>query len=308
MRNAFAKKITTLAKDNKKIILLSGDIGNKLFDDFKKKCNSQFYNCGVSENNMIGVAAGLAKVGYLPFVYTITPFLVSRSFEQIKLDIAYPKLPITIVGTGSGLSYSRLGTTHHSLDDISLIKNIPNMRIVLPGDPIEVEKLLPQIIKDPKPTYFRLGKKGEPIINQLSKEIKLSQINIIKKGKNILIFSIGNMLGEAYKIFSILEKKKIESSLVSFIAFDENIRNNVENLFKDFDTIVFLEEHFFEGGITDYIINYYRKSLKGKNVIYQEIQKKFYIGLGEQEDARKILKITAKDFVKKILNVKKNRN
>ena len=86
------------------------------------------------------------------------------------------------------------------------------------------------------------------------------------------------------------------------------MQKNVENLFKNFDTIIFLEEHFFEGGITDYIINYYKKSLKGKNIIYQKIQKKFYIGLGEQEDARKILKITAKDFVKKILNVKKNWN
>ena len=123
------KKINNLNKKNNKIILLSGDIGNRLFDEFKQKCPNQFYNCGVAENNMIGDASGLSKLGFIPFVYTITPFLVSRSFEQIKLDVAYPNLNVTIVGTGAGLSYARLGATHHSLDDLMLMKSLPNMKL-----------------------------------------------------------------------------------------------------------------------------------------------------------------------------------
>ena len=104
MRNAFAQQITKLAAQNKKIILLSGDIGNRLFDKFKIKCKNQFYNCGVAENNMVGVAAGLAKQGFIPFVYTIAPFLVARSYEQIKLDVCYQNLNVKIVGTGAGQS------------------------------------------------------------------------------------------------------------------------------------------------------------------------------------------------------------
>ena len=161
MRNTFAKKITKLAKKNKKIVLLSGDIGNRLFDDFKSKFSNRFYNCGVAETNMVGVAAGLASAGFIPFVYTITPFLISKCFEQIRLDVCYQKLNVFIVGTGSGLSYSRLGPTHHSLEDIGLMQLIPNMKICTPSDSIELSKLLPQLIKDKGPYFLRLGKKGE---------------------------------------------------------------------------------------------------------------------------------------------------
>ena len=105
MRNSFAKSITDLSKKNKKIVLLAGDIGNKLFDNFKKIDKNRFFNCGVAEANMTGVASGLASSGFRPITYTITPFNTARCFEQIRLDICYPNLPVIIVGTGSGLSY-----------------------------------------------------------------------------------------------------------------------------------------------------------------------------------------------------------
>ena len=219
MRNAFAKQITKLATQNKKIILLSGDIGNRLFDNFKIKCKNQFYNCGVAENNMVGVAAGLAKQGFIPFVYTIAPFLVARSYEQIKLDVCYQNLNVKIVGTGAGLSYSRLGTTHHSLDDISLMKNIPNMNVICPGDPFEVTELTKQISKIKKPFYLRLGKKGEPVVNK-DNNIKILKLNCINKGKNICIISIGNMLGVGSELRHELYKKKVNGK--SYIWYDED--------------------------------------------------------------------------------------
>ena len=300
MRNAFAKKITELAKTNKKIILLSGDIGNKLFDDFKKNCKNQFYNCGVAENNMVGVAAGLSKLGFIPFVYTITPFLVSRSFEQIKLDICYPNLPVNIVGTGAGLSYARLGATHHSLDDISLMKSIPNMRVLCPGDPIEVEQLVSGVIKSKKPTYIRLGKKGEPTINPINKLIKIDKINVIKEGGKILIVSIGNMLGVASEINQILEKQRKLSTLISFHTFEEGSLKEFKNLINKFKIIIFLEEHFYEGSISNYLINTFGSELRNKKIIHTNIKKDFYCGLGEQDQARKKLEISARQIIKKL--------
>jgi transketolase len=300
MRNAFAKTITDLAKRNKKIILLSGDIGNKLFDDFKKNCRNQFYNCGVAENNMVGVAAGLSKLGFIPFIYTITPFLVSRSFEQIKLDIAYPNLPVSIVGTGAGLSYARLGATHHSLDDIALMKLLPNINILCPGDSIEVEQLINQTIKLQKPTYIRLGKKGEPTINPTNKIIKIDKINIIKKSGKIIIVSIGNMLGQAYDLYKKLKSKEKESTLISFHTFGKNSLKEFKKLIKKFELIIFLEEHFYEGGISNYLINEFKSELKNKKIIHTNIKKEFYCGLGEQDQARKILGITADQIIKQI--------
>ena len=159
MRNIFAQEITKIASKNKKIVLLAGDIGNKLFDDFKSKNNNRFFNCGVAEANMTTVAAGLAKSGFLPFTYTIASFNTYKIVEQIKLDICYPNLPVVIVGVGSGLSYSNLGTTHHSIEDIAVLNGINNLQIVCPADPKELKVILPQIIKSKKPTYLKNGKK-----------------------------------------------------------------------------------------------------------------------------------------------------
>ena len=160
MRNAFAEAVTSLAEKDKKIVLLSGDIGNRLFDNFKKKFPKRFYNCGVAEANMAGVASGLASMGLKPITYTITPFNTARCFENIKLDICYPNLPVVIVGTGAGLSYSSLGATHHSMEDIGIMRTIPNLNIVCPGDPLEVKLALREAIKKKAPTFLRVNLLG----------------------------------------------------------------------------------------------------------------------------------------------------
>lgn len=159
MRNTFAAEITKLANKNKKIVLLSGDIGNRLFDRFKKINSDRFYNCGIAEATMTGIASGLATTGLLPITYTITPFNTMRCLEQIKLDVCYPNLPIIIVGTGAGLSYASLGSTHHSLEDISILRSLPNISILCPSDPNEVKILLRDALKFKGPVYLRLGKK-----------------------------------------------------------------------------------------------------------------------------------------------------
>lgn len=299
MRNAFAKEITKLGVQNKKIILLSGDIGNRLFDEFKKKCKEQFYNCGVAENNMVGVAAGLAKQGFIPYVYTITPFLVARSYEQIKLDVCYQNLNVKIIGTGAGLSYSRLGTTHHSLDDISLMKNIPNMNVVCPGDPIEVTELTRQISLIKKPFYLRLGKKGELTINRKNK-IKINKINKINTGKNIAIIAIGNMLGVGDELRIKLLNKKLDASLYSMHTVMPLNIHELKKTLKKYKTIFFLEEHYYESGVIKEILYTLKDDLKNKKIIYEKIAKKFYTGLGEQDQARKYLKLTANNFYKKL--------
>ena len=132
MRNTFADEVTNLAKIDNRIMLLSGDIGNKLFDKFKAVDPSRFLNCGIAEANMIGVAAGLALNGLRPIVYTITPFTTTRCFEQIRVDICYHEAPVIIVGTGSGLSYAELGPTHHSLEDLAILRTLPGMQVIAP--------------------------------------------------------------------------------------------------------------------------------------------------------------------------------
>ena len=185
MRNTFAKEITRMAQTDDNIVLLSGDIGNKMFDEYKNISNGRFINCGIAEANMMSVASGLALAGMKPYVYTITPFTTCRCLEQIKIGAAYHNANITIIGTGSGLSYSELGPTHHSLEDMGIISCLPNIRILAPCDSIELRNQLIQINELEGPTYIRIGKKGEPDLIKNSNRNLIGKASVIKEGKDI---------------------------------------------------------------------------------------------------------------------------
>ena len=157
MRNSFAKKITELAKKNNKIILLSGDIGNRLFDEFKQKCPNQFYNCGVAEANMTGVASGLANEGFKVFVTSFAPFLSMRASEQIRMNLGYMKHNVNLVALGSGLSMGFLGNSHFGLEDIAIMRTIPNLNVTCPADCSELGKVLyDYAFNNRGPSYIRL--------------------------------------------------------------------------------------------------------------------------------------------------------
>src|SRR3954466_2919798 len=173
MRNEFAAEITRLAAEDERVVLLSGDIGNRLFDDFKAKCPGRFLNCGVAEANMMGVAAGMAMSGLRPVCYTITPFLTYRCMEQIRIDVCYHHVPVVIVGTGAGLSYASLGATHHSCEEMGMLRLIPGLAVVAPADQVEVRAALKAALEYPGPVYMRIGKKGEPVVHQAIPEFKI---------------------------------------------------------------------------------------------------------------------------------------
>tara|TARA_B100000886_G_C20409720_1_gene486459 strand:+ start:704 stop:1627 length:924 start_codon:yes stop_codon:yes gene_type:complete len=286
MRNSFAETITKLANKNKKIILLSGDIGNKLFDKFKKKNQNRFFNCGVAEANMAGVAAGLAKQGFKPITYTITPFNTLRCLEQIKIDICYSNLPVIIVGTGAGLSYSSLGATHHSLDDIAIMRSLPNINIICPCDPIEVKCALEEALKIKGPTYIRLGKKGEPIVNKKKFKFKVGKINRIKNGNEISILSIGNIMKVSQECQKILSKNNISTELVSFHSIKPMDNNYLKKVFKK-KLVVCIEEHGIVGGGGSAILEFCNKnSINTNKLVLFGTPNKFLSSMGNQEEAR----------------------
>ena len=209
MRNTFAREINNLAQKNKKIVLLSGDIGNRMFDELKKSCPNQFINCGIAEANMMSMAAGMGLSGLRPIIYTITPFTTARCFEQIKIGVGYHKSPVIIVGTGSGLSYAELGPTHHSLDDIAILKTIPELNILAPADSVELKYFLNESVKSSYPTYIRIGKKGEPNIFSKSHKLGIGKSNIVVDGSDFIIFCIGPIITEAISASNHLKKDGI---------------------------------------------------------------------------------------------------
>ena len=151
MRNAFADELLSLARQDPRVVLLSADIGNRLFDKLKAEFPSRFHNCGVAEANMIGVAAGMAQSGLRPVCYTIAPFITYRCMEQIRVDLCYHNLPVTVVGTGSGLSYASLGGTHHSCEEMGMLRLLPNLKVAAPADGPELRALLRDSLRQTGP-------------------------------------------------------------------------------------------------------------------------------------------------------------
>lgn len=193
MRNAFADEVTRLAAEDRRVVLLSGDIGNRLFDTFKDAAPTRFYNCGVAEANMIGVAAGLAMSGFRPIAYTITPFITSRVIEQIRVDLCYHNVPAIVVGVGGGLSYASLGPTHHSCEDIAFLRALPNMTVLCPADPAEVRACLRAAIENDGPVYIRLGKRGEDSVHQTPPHLRIGGSHVLRDGSDLCILSVGTM-------------------------------------------------------------------------------------------------------------------
>jgi len=302
MRNKFAKTITELAKIKKDIVLLAGDIGNKLFDEFKKNNPERFYNCGVAEANMTGIASGLASSGFKPVTYTITPFNTARCFEQIRLDICYPNLPVIIVGTGSGLSYASLGATHHSMEDISILKTLPNLQIICPGDTEEVREAFIKAYESNKPTYIRLGKKGEPLIHKKKPNFKIGKSIFIKKGNHISLLGVGNALSIASKCEEELLAKKIKCDLISFHTPKPLDKRLLSNLFKSNKLIVIIEEHGLIGGVGSSVLEWANENnFNTKNVLRFGGPDKFLTGCGNQREARKLIGLTYKKICDRIL-------
>lgn len=249
MRNAFADEITKIANIDKRVMLLSGDIGNKLFDNFKSVDPGRFLNCGIAESNMMGVASGLAMNGLRPIVYTIAPFTTTRCFEQIRMDVCYHEVPVIIVGTGSGLSYAELGPSHHSLEDLTLLRSLPGMQVIAPCDAIELRDSLFAAIRSNKPTYIRIGKKGEPDIFGFNDKFEIGKARQLKRGTDILIITTGTILKNVIEAEKMLEKEGISCQLAHFHTIKPLDISYLEKYCEKFKLIVTVEEHIKSGGL-----------------------------------------------------------
>lgn len=162
MRNAFIDELVLLAQSHPQIALVVGDLGYSVIEPFADRFPDRFLNAGVAEQNMTGLAAGLASEGYHVFTYSIANFPTFRCAEQIRNDVDYQQLPVTVVAVGGGLAYGPLGYSHHAVQDFALMRSMPNMLIAAPGDPAETRACLRYLVRNPQPSYLRIGKAGEP--------------------------------------------------------------------------------------------------------------------------------------------------
>lgn len=301
MRNAFAEEITELAAHDERIVLLSADIGNRLFDNFKKKYPQRFYNCGVAEANMIGVAAGLAMTGLRPICYTIANFITYRCLEQIRIDLCYHSQPVILVGTGGGLSYASLGATHHSCEEIGMLRLLPNLVVMAAGDAYEVRSALRGALKQDNPVYLRIGKKGEPLIHNSIPDLQIGRGILMKAGTDICIISSGSMLPTAMKTAQLLDDSGKSTAVVSFPTIKPLDKELLFSLFKKFSRVATMEEHSLLGGLGGSIAEWLAEHphLPGRLIRFGT-RDEFLHQTGNQAAARSYFDLTPKMMAQRI--------
>lgn len=302
MRNAFADELTKLGDEDSRVVMLSGDIGNRLFDKFKAKHPSRFFNCGVAEANMMGVAAGMAINGLRPVAYTITPFITTRCLEQIRTDVCYHEAPVTIVAVGAGLAYSGLGPTHHACEDIAFLRAIPNMKVVCPGDAHEVRGALRAAMLQDSPVYIRMGKKGEPVVHDGPvKDFAIGKAITIREGSDVVLLSTGNMLPEALEAATALAEKGISARVVSFHTVKPLDAECLTEAFGRFKLVAAIEEHSLIGGfgaaVSEWAID---KGADTRKLVRFGTPDAFFKKSGEQEFAREALGLTGHQIAHRI--------
>lgn len=247
MRDAFSNALVRLAQADPKVLLLTGDHGYALFDEFRKHCPDQYINAGIAEQNMVGMAAGLARVGFRPFVYALAAFVPIRTVEQIKLDIAHDGLPVVLLGDGAGFVYSHLGTSHQSTEDIACTRAIPGLEVLSPADRFEMSACMNYAYEAQRPVYMRMGKAD-------CGDVHAGPINTLQSGRLLKVrvgsaelpglIATGSMVHTAIDIAQSLDLTVWSVPMLKPLLADE-----VCAAARSSNGLVTLEEHSTFGGL-----------------------------------------------------------
>lgn len=300
MRFVFVKELIKYTKKNHNVYLITSDLGYRAFEEFAKLFPKKFINVGVSENNMIGIAAGMAVNGKKVFVYSILPFVVFRSLEQIRNNILHNDLDVNIIGAGGGFSYNVQGISHNTSEDISVLRSLPNLSIHNPGSRFEAEFIVKQMFKSKKPSFARLGKAP-------NKDFYLRKINkindtILTKGNQLTIFTTGNILENVYNSVRTLNRNGYKIKLISIPTLkpiSENfILNNINT-----KNVLTIEENVSIGGLGSLIADIILKSKKNRKINFNSLSLEDIIHnkIGSQEYLRKINKLDRESITRTII-------
>ena len=265
MRNSFIEELICSAEEDESIVLVIGDLGYGVVEPFEEKFPDRFFNAGVAEQNMMGLSAGLASEGFHVYVYSIANFPTFRCAEQIRNDVAYHNLPVTIVSVGGGLSYGNLGYSHHAVQDFALIRSMPNMLIASPGDPIETRACIKFLNENPQPSYLRIGKAGEE--NYHNSVEALNPGNLVKTddidSKRIILTT-----GTALKVGKELQKLTDNKfTVMTMPLWSMHCKDKIAKIISNFEEILILEDHLIDGGFGSWIL----ESIQSKTELYSRV-------------------------------------
>ena len=303
MRDTFVRTLVELAKEDKNIELLTGDLGFGVLQPFWEKCPDQFTNAGIAEQNMTSVAAGMALTGKNVFTYSIGNFPTLRCIEQIRNDCAYHNANVKIVCIGGGFVYGSLGMSHQATEDLAILRALPNVVVLARADLIEAEECTKALAKYKGTAYLRLGRGGEKRIHDKIENFQIGKAIKVCDGAKIAIFSTGAIFEEVTVAKDVLKAKGINPAVYTFPTVKPIDKEIIEQIAKDFDLIVTCEEQNVIGGFGSAVAEVMTE-MKQRNAILLRVglNDEYSVRVGNQKYLRGQYGIDAEGIVKKILN------
>lgn len=249
MRDEFVRTLTEIARTDPRVALITGDLGFGVLDKFAQEFPSQYINAGVAEQNMTGLAVGLALEGKIVFTYSIANFPTLRCLEQIRNDACYHQANVKIVAVGGGFAYGPLGISHHATEDLAVMRALPQMTVLAPGDPMEVRAATQAIYATSGTCYLRLGRGGEPAVHSVQPKLEVGQAIRLLSGSEVAVLATGAILKNAFDACKALQAKGKRPALYSVHTLKPLDVELVEHLARQFEVIITVEEHSVIGGL-----------------------------------------------------------
>lgn len=249
MRRTSLDMVYELAKKDERVVFIGSDLGAGTLDAFRDEMPDRFFMEGVSEANIIGMAAGLAMDGFIPYVNTIATFLTRRCFEQVAMDLCLHNLPVRLIANGGGLVYAPLGPTHLAIEDIAIMRALPRMTVVVPADKDEMARFIPQTLDLPGPVYIRLAKGGDPIVSDERKGFAVGKAILMREPGRVLLVSTGVMTNRALTAAEHLDESGLGCGVLHMHTVKPLDDAALLDLATQVEAIVTIEEHTLVGGL-----------------------------------------------------------
>ncbi len=298
-RESFGKALVELGKENKDVIVLTADLaGATKTSLFEKEFPDRFINVGIAEQNLIGISAGLATTGKIPFASTFAMFAAGRAYDQIRNSVAYPKLNVKICGTHAGVTVGEDGATHQMLEDLSLMRSIPNMTVLCPSDDTQTKWAIKEMAKFDGPVYIRLARVATPIIYDENQKFEIGKMVQIGDGTDATIFATGVEVAETLKAKEELEKENINIRVVDVHTIKPIDREMIVKCAKETKKIITIEDHSIIGGLGTAICEVLSEEYPTK-VIRMGMNDKFGKS-GKAEQLLKYFKLDSQAIIEKV--------
>ena len=303
MRDTFVRTLVELAKQDKNIELITGDLGFGVLKPYYETVPDQFTNAGIAEQNMTAVAAGMALEGKTVFTYSIGNFPTLRCLEQIRNDCAYHNANVKIVCVGGGFVYGSLGMSHQATEDLAILRALPDVVVMAPADLVEAEECTKALAKYPGTAYLRLGRGGEKRIHDKIENFQIGKAIKVHEGEKVAIFSTGAIFEEVTAAYDELKEKGINPAVYTFPTVKPIDKVTIEEVAREFDLIVTCEEHNVVGGFGSAVAEVMAE-MKDKKAVLMRIglNDEYSVRVGNQKYLRKQYGIDAKSIVEKIIS------